>query len=111
MIRIVQCLCPQRHAILAIAYEPGITAAQEDFGGTDDITLTEENAADYLRSMVEGLVKRQSLNPWCGVCHSRQFTYEDRPTRFATMREAIPELQRLEDAQQRTRVFFDAGRN
>ncbi len=62
-IHIVQCLCPERHCIISFAYVPGITAAQADFGSCSDITLTEANAANYLRSMVEGLVARNLQQP------------------------------------------------
>ena len=109
MIRIVQCLCgAKRHCILGITYEPGITAAQADFGSCDDITLTEANAAGYLRSVMEGVIARKLLDPWCGICGSREFVYEDARTRFKTMDEAQPEIQRLEEENFRSRQMIDA---
>jgi hypothetical protein len=106
MIRITQCLCPSRHCILAFAYVPGISAAQRDFGSTDDITLTEANAAAYLKSMVEGLIERRAVNPWCGICNSRKLSYEDRATSFRTMEEARPELERLQAENARARMLL-----
>jgi hypothetical protein len=106
MIRITQCLCPARHCILGFAYVPGVSAAQRDFGSMDDITLTEANAADYLKSMVEGLIERQAVNPWCGICNSQKFYYEDRPTSFRTMEEARPELERMEAENARARMLL-----
>jgi hypothetical protein len=99
MIRIIQCLCPSRHAIMALAYVPGITGAQKEFGGTEDITLDESNAVEYMRSIVEGLIERHVINPWCGLCMSRVFSYEDALTRFKTIEEAEPILRQLEAEQ------------
>jgi hypothetical protein len=80
---------------------PGMTASREDFGGCGDITLSEESAANYLRDMVDGLVASRAINPWCGICHSRTFQYEDRVTAFQSMKEAVPFLRRLEAEQSR----------
>lgn len=87
---------------------PGLTAAQRAFGGTDDVTLTRENAAKYLRDMVEEFVKARILNQRCGICGSDQFTYEDRPTRYTDIDEATIELQRLEAEQMTSRALLDA---
>lgn len=113
MIRIVQCLCgPARHCILAIPYSPGVTAAQSAAAqakcGDCDITLTEANAAAYLRSMVEGLIARGVMDPWCGICGSRAFVCEDARTRFETMEGALPEMQKLAQEQLRLREMIDA---
>lgn len=110
MVRLVQCLCPQRHAIIAVAYVPGETAAQEHVSGPDDITLTEETAADYVRGIVEEMVHRGSMNPWCGICGSRDLFYEDAPTRFATMDEAQGPLREMEIDQQVSRVLMEADK-
>lgn len=107
-VRIVQALCPARHCILAIAYQPGITAAQADFGSCDDITLTKANAAGYLRTLVEGLVERKTFDPWCGLCRAAKATwvYEDELTRFWSMEEALPELEKLEAEQMLARMIM-----
>lgn len=113
MVRIVQCLCgPARHCILGIAYADGLTAAQAEFGGFDDITLTEANAAGYVRGMVEGLLLRLTLNPWCGICFapSTGWLYEDAPTKFKSIEEATPHLKRVEEANQQAREMIDAVR-
>lgn len=102
MIRLVQCLCPQRHAILAFAYKPG-TKSQKALGeGGDAVIITEANAAEYLRLVVTHLIEKKRIDPWCGICRSTVFTYDDQPTRFKTMAEARPELERLERAQAAT---------
>jgi hypothetical protein len=96
---------------MAFAYMPGITSAQKDFGGCDDITLDESNAADYLRSMIEGFIARSCLDAWCGLCKCRNFTYEDGASIFETIDEAYPTLKRMEEAQMRTREAARASRN
>jgi hypothetical protein len=109
MVRIVQCLCPSRHCIMAIAYLPGITSTPDV--SDEDITLTEANAADHLRLMVEDAVGAGWLDPWCGICRSRDFHYEDGRTAFQTLAEAYPVMKALEDAQRRTREFMKAAKN
>lgn len=45
-----------------------------------------------LKEEIEKLIGEGSINPWCGICYSRDFTYETRRTRFATIEEAAPEV-------------------
>ena len=103
-VHIVQCLCPLRHCIMAFAYEPGITAA----GGSDqeDVTLTPENAPGVLRDIITRATERHWLNPWCGICKSREFIYEDGATKYATIEEARPHILELEAANARARSVF-----
>jgi hypothetical protein len=108
-IRIVQCLCPARHAFMGIAYLPGITSAQKELGGTEDITLTVENAAPYLQSIVESMIASGGLHARCGICGSTELVYEDRVTIFATMEEALPRLREEERMQRVTRLVIDAA--
>ena len=72
-VRIVQLLCPQRHCIVASLYDP------------------EENTSKTIMDFLD--VQRTSLDPWCGICKSRNLQYEDRPTVFKTMEEAMPFVQ------------------
>jgi hypothetical protein len=106
MIRIVQCLCgPKRHCLMGIAYDPGKTAASVASG--DDVVLTEATAAPWLRTLVKGLIRPGCINPWCGICGSKGWFYEDAPTRFKTIDEAEPEMRRLELEQARSRQMID----
>jgi hypothetical protein len=89
MVRIVQCLCPARHCIMGIAYEPGTAAGGS---GMDDIALDESNASAFLRS----------------ICHSKERLYEDAVSKFKTIEEAQPELERLERANLRSRGLIDS---
>jgi hypothetical protein len=83
---IAQCLCPQRHCILAAS------------GEADSEPLAEEAVAAPLRKAVGELLQSAAVNPWCGLCRApaESWIYELRRTRFQTMAEAAPELKRLE---------------
>jgi len=69
---------------------PGLTAAQKDFGLNDDITLTVENAADYLKGVVDALIAHEAFNPWCHLCNAKreQWLFEDKPTICDSLEEA-----------------------
>jgi hypothetical protein len=105
MVRIVQCLCPARHCIMGIAYEPGTAAGGS---GMDDIALDESNASAFLRSIVEQAIANKTINPWCHICHSKERLYEDAVSKFKTIEEAQPELERLERANLRSRGLIDS---
>lgn len=98
MVRIVQCLCPSRHCIMAIAYQSGLTAAQEKIGGCEDITLTEETASAWLKDVVEAMIATQTVNPWCDICKSRDFRYEDAKSIFDTIEQARAPMEALQEA-------------
>jgi len=50
------------------------------------------------RALIVKALESGVIDPWCGICHARDttWTFEDAGTRFATMDEARPELERLE---------------
>jgi hypothetical protein len=79
-VHIVRCLCPQRHCIMALAYEEGAS--------------TEAQATEMLR----GKMAELGLHPWCGICGLGNFQFEDRQTPFATMKEAQPFLEAMQMA-------------
>lgn len=79
---ITQCLCPRRHCIMAAAFEEKDRAPNE--------------GNSVLRQELEKLFAQGELNPWCGICYSKDLTYETRRTRFATMEEAMPVLHETE---------------
>ena len=95
-VRILQLLCPQRHCMLAVAYE------------TDSGEADPDKPAELERRMAAmGLEAR----PPCGICHSRKFHLEDHPTRFETMAEAKPVLEAVAEAQRMTAAFLKAAKN
>lgn len=93
MIHIIQCLCPERHAILAVAY--------------DDAATTGAEALQMFQSMVLVAVDGGGLNPWCGICQSREWFYEDGVTRFRTLAEAKPFLEQCAADQLASRALID----
>jgi hypothetical protein len=92
VIYIAQCLCPSRHCIMAVAF--------------DALHVTPEAGADLLRMTVEDYIRRKVINPWCGLCHSRDFRYEAQPTRFETMEQAMPHVKELERQQAKTATLL-----
>lgn len=92
MIHLIQYLCPSRHCIAGIAYNP-----------TD---LPEEDAMAGFRQLVDEAVARHELNPWCGLCGSHELKYEDAITTFRTLEEARPVIEQLQAEQMATRKLF-----
>lgn len=96
-VRIVQLLCPSRHALLATAYE-----------SPDGEEILE--IAQRLRGAADTAIASGNMNPWCGICRSRSWKTEDRATAFATMAEALPHLVEEERKNAAMREFFRASR-
>lgn len=100
-VHIIQLLCPQRHCIIAVCFEPARTTA--------------ERATRSLQGGVEDLVAQGILAPWCALCGAERDSWhtEEGATRFKTVNEAIPELKRLQAEQiaARQRLLRDPGRN
>lgn len=82
---ICQCLCPDRHCIMAAANE-----AESEKDAQRIRTELRRQAIEWLKS--------GALNNWCGLCGAGVATwrYELRRTRFATMAEAMPHLRQTE---------------
>lgn len=82
---LAQCLCPERHAILA--------AAREAEGRLHAVAIVSS-----LRETIETMIAAGEINPWCGLCYARSDTwhYELGRTRFTTMQEAEPEMRKAE---------------
>ena len=93
---LIQCLCPQRHAIVGIAYE-----ADEP----------SEERLEQLKSAVALMVETGAIDPWCGICRSRDWHYDTGKTRYQTLAEAEGPLRAAEVDQARSREFFKASRN
>ena len=83
---LAQCLCPQRHAILAAASQAdGLEKAQ---------TIARE-----LQQHIAALLANNLLNPWCGLCRAPRTTWKIElfETRYATLEEAQPTLRKIEE--------------
>jgi hypothetical protein len=92
MIHLIQWLCPNRHCLLAVAYDP------EDQGY--DISLA------GLKQFAISL----GVKPECFLCGSTQLVYEDAATVFNTMEEAIPHLEEQHNQNMRARLMMNAIR-
>jgi len=98
----VQLLCPSRHCVIGLAYQsPDGTANPE--------------AVVHLKAMFDLMVAGDIttlgvLNPWCGLCKSKDLRAEDEATVFTTMDEAKPMLDELEREQAATRTFWEASK-
>ncbi len=77
-VKIVQCLCPQRHCILGFA--------------SDDHTDAE--LCETLKLELDKCIASQQYNPHCGVCGAKKETwiFEVGVTKFNSMDEAMPYL-------------------
>ena len=75
MIKLSQCLCPQRHCIIASL-------------GDGDYAALQTSLKNQLRDMI----RQNKLNPWCGLCgaKARDWIYETQETGFTSMEEALP---------------------
>lgn len=91
---IAQCLCPQRHAILAVA-DVAATAAEAN------------KIVTALHKQVEGMLNG-ALNPWCGLCGARNDTWhiEVGRTQWRTLEEALPHIRAEEIKQSATRAAW-----
>lgn len=91
---ILQCLCPERHAIFGIA-----------FAATD--------RAEMRRKKLEGIAEMEkafrSGHPArrCGICGSTVLNYEAGLTPYATLAEAMPAIRREELMQIMTRCQME----
>lgn len=97
---IAQCLCPQRHAILASA------------GEAENRRDAEENLARPLEAHIQYLFSIKFMDRWCGLCRAPadSWRYEVNRTRFRSMEEAAPALKQSEREQAVVRAIA-AGRD
>lgn len=89
MINICQLLCPERHCILGMAYDP------EDYSPREIET-----------KIVMGAIGMR-IDPRCGICGSTQTHFEHGTTKFKTMEEAEPELIKAQAANLASRTAID----
>jgi len=93
VIRLIQCLCPHRHCVAAVAYD-------------DQTDISGEVARRALKKFIE-----KHLNAFCGICQSRELQYEDQATIFKTMEEAKPHLAAAQELNLRARKILKARSN
>jgi len=93
-IAIVQCVCPKRHCILALA--------------ADLRTVRPIRAIKILQNSVRTMVASGMMNPHCGLCNASisEWGYEVGGTRFETLQEAEPVLRAAEEAQLRSAAYL-----
>lgn len=91
MVHIVQLLCPVRHCLLSAAYEQGIGSFEES------------------RKMLEDMIgPKGAFNARCEICGSVILHFEDAPTTFATLKEAMPSLMESQSKQMATRAVLES---
>ncbi len=91
MVYLVQLLCPARHAIAAAAYE--------------ESARTFEQVCQEIREELASL----HVNPWCGICGSRDLRFEEARTPYQTMAEAARPLLEAQIQNMFTRSALDAA--
>lgn len=94
---LLQCLCPARHCIIALAGEaPPATA---------------ESMREQAIAGLESAIASKTINPWCELCQAPrdQWTFEVAELPDRTLAEIMPELKRQEAAQIRSAAAIKAG--
>lgn len=86
---LAQLLCPERHAIFALAYD-----------------LEQTEAADIAQRMIDAINTTPGFNPWCGICGSRDLHVEHGKLPTDDWETAIPQLREAEAANMRARDLF-----
>src|SRR6185295_20263934 len=91
-IHLIQLLCPDRHCILAVAY--------------DDQLTTYAKTQKTFSETVASLLERRALNSFCGLCRSTEWHYEDGKTSFNSMAQAETILMKAEADQRASAALF-----
>ena len=99
---ILQCLCPERHCVLATAYE----------ANAEEATRLEAEMSTVLAAEISDLIDKHVLNPWCGICKAGRSTWkvEAKDSGVPTLAEAMPYLKRCEAEQQATAAYLKASK-
>src|SRR5215831_19908498 len=96
---IAQLLCPQRHTILALA------------GEYESLEAATAQLSEWLEAAKQKLLESRNLDPWCGLCKSRDWHIEVGTTPFRSMEEARPALKQAERDQQATATYLKSTRS
>lgn len=93
-VKLAQCLCPQRHTIIALA----------------DENREKEEFLNELRELIGKMLREKQLNPWCGLCGAKSdsWLYEVGDTEFDSLEEAIPAMAKLQSEQLRTAQILNS---
>lgn len=92
--RMIQCLCgPARHAIMGIGYEWPEVAKEEALAS------------------LKAAMKEMKVDPWCVICRSMDFRFEDVATRWKTKEEAAPHLAQQQLENLLTNLHFHQVKN
>jgi hypothetical protein len=90
---LAQLLCPNRHAICALAYD------------------SEETPAADIEARLQAVLAPGMLDPWCGLCGSRTLHIEHGKLATDDWEEATAVLRKQEQANLATREFMLRNRN
>lgn len=93
---VVQCLCPERHCVLAVAME-GATEQEE--------AILTASTKEIEGAFSSGMFRRE-----CGICHAKELRFELMRTPFKTMEEARPALMETQLEQLATRATIDEAK-
>jgi len=100
---IAQLKCPANHCVMALA------------GAYDTYEAAHMELSFQLGHAFGTAVREKLLNNECGICHSTNLRPEVAATRFTTMAEAKPHLEREEQAQAESaaaiRAMQDGAKN
>lgn len=91
-VRLVQLLCPERHCVVASAYEEGVSEGPK----------VSSSLLDKMHDL--GIEKK------CGICGSAELQFEDSPTRFGSIEEAYAPLMEAQTANLLSRMEIDRRR-
>jgi hypothetical protein len=98
--RIAQLLCPSRHCISAVAYQP------------DADRTTPEIIAQQLQQHMDLAIQLKIFNPWCAICRAPRSSWfvDDQEMRFASLGEARGYLAYCEREQRAAAAFWKHSR-
>jgi len=92
MIWLAQYLCPDRHCVIGMAYDP------------------DNHSREAIEQMLDSVFTVGAVNRWCGLCGSKKLAVEHAATPFRTMDEAEPVLEKEQGKQMATRAAANAVR-
>jgi len=92
-IYLIQLLCPNRHAVVAVSY--------------DETEMPHDVARAIFEKDFDDMVAHKILRRECGICKSTTLNYECAKTKYKTMEEASRELSKLEAENLASRALLD----
>jgi hypothetical protein len=111
MINLTQWLCPQRHCLIAFAWDPEKNSEKEMMEKGESLFTK----IDSLQFTVGGQAlppqPRTGSNRFCGVCSSKEIHVETIQTKFKTVEGAAPALRNLQQANLLAMRILQKGNN